>query len=182
MTSCWKIISTNINMLTTRNKFTEEQRQFLSTLGSFVGSPFYYFGSIQRSDYIVGKSDIDVDIFSYQPEKMAKRLLHLLCSPYVSIKRILFKFDGNEVTGFKVKYKRPPLDPTVTDVLKVEFSVYDEKDKQLILEKHRKQIFISPYISAILFFMKLLFKKSGIYHVVKKQLLSRDDTFLSFPY
>jgi hypothetical protein len=100
----------------------------------------------------------------------------------VSIKRILFKFDGNEVTGFKVKYKRPPLDPTVTDVLKVEFSVYDEKDKQLILEKHRKQIFISPYISAILFFMKLLFKKSGIYHAVKKQLLSRDDTFLSFPY
>jgi hypothetical protein len=169
-------------MQTTRNKFTEEQRNFLTTLGTFVGSPFYYFGSIQRSDYIVGKSDIDIDIFSYQPEKMAKRLLHLLNGPYVSIKRIIFKFDGNEVSGFKVKYKRPSIESSLTDMLKVEFSVYDEKDKNLILEKHRKQIFISPYISAILFFMKLLFKKIGIYHVVKKQLLSRNDTFISLPY
>jgi hypothetical protein len=182
MTNFWKIISTNINMQTTRNKFTEEQRKFLTTLGTFVGSPFYYFGSIQRSDYIVGKSDIDIDIFSYQPEKMAKRLLHLLSGPYVSIKRILFKFDGNEVSGFKVKYKRPSIESSVTDIFKVEFSVYNEKDKNLILEKHRKQIFISPYISAILFFMKLLFKNIGLYHAVKKQLLSRNDTFISLPY
>lgn len=169
-------------MQTTRNPFTEEQRQFLTTLGGFVGSPFYYFGSIQRYDYIAGTSDIDVDVFSYEPEKIAKRLYRLLSGPYVTIKRVLYKFDGNEVAGFKVKYKRPPIEPGLKEHLKVEFSIYGEDVKQLVLEKHRKQIYISPYLSALLLFVKLVFKKSWVYYAIKKQLLSRDDTYISLPY
>ena len=181
-------------METTRNPLTTLQKQFLSTLGSYVGSPFYYFGSIQRSDYIVGQSDIDVDIFSYEPEKIARRLLHLLNGPYVSIKRVWWKFDGHEITGYKVKYKRSHSSPSSSspsdipsatpsaEKLAVEFSIYSEEVKHLVLEKHRKQIFISPYISSFLFFVKLLFKKNWIYYAIKKQLLSKDDTFISVPY
>jgi len=169
-------------METTRNKLTKYQEQFFSILKTYVGSPFYYFGSIQRPDYIVGESDIDVDVFSYEPEKTARRLLHMLNGPYVSIKRVWWKFDGNEVTGYKVKYKRPALVDNNPEKIKVEFSIYGEDVKQLVLEKHRKQIFISPYLSSLLFFVKLIFRKNWIYYAIKKQLLSRDDTFLSLPY
>lgn len=169
-------------MQTTKHPFTEEQRQFLTSLGVFVGLPFYYFGSIQRSDYIVGTSDIDVDVFSHEPEKIAKRIYRLLSGPYVSLKRVLYKFDGNEIAGFKVKYKRPPVDPVLKEHLKVEFSIYGEDVKQLVLKKHRGQIYISPYISALLLFVKLIFKKSWVYYAVKKQLLSRNDTYISLPY
>jgi|688.fasta_scaffold496963_2 hypothetical protein len=170
-------------METTRNPLTDVQKQFFSTIRNYIGSPFYYFGSIQRPDYIVGESDVDVDIFSYQPEKMARRLLHLLNGPYVSIKRVWWKFDGNEITGYKVKYKRPAMENGgPPEKIKVEFSIYSEEYKQLILEKHRKQIFISPYTSAILLFLKWIFRKNWIYYVIKKQLLSRNDTFVSLPY
>jgi hypothetical protein len=170
-------------METTKNPLTKTQEQFLSTLGSYVGSRFYYFGSIQRSDYIIGESDIDIDIFSYQPEKMARRLLHLLNGPYVSMKRVWWSFDGNEINGYKIKYKRPAsLENNISEKIKIEFSIYNEDVKDLVLEKHRKQIFISPYLSSILLFVKWIFRKSWIYYLIKKQLLSRNDTFVSIPY
>lgn len=167
----------------TRNTFTKEQSQFFSILKQYINSPFYYFGSIQRSDYIVGQSDIDVDIFSYEPEKMARRLLHILNGPYVSIKKVWWKFDGHEIKGYKVKYKRPAsIVDTPTEMLKVEFSIYGEENKSLVLNKHRSQIFISPYLSSLLFFVKWIFRKNWIYYAIKKQLLSRNDVFISEPY
>lgn len=169
-------------METTKNPLTDEQHRFFSSVAPYIGLPFYYFGSIQRADYIPSVSDIDVDIFSPQPEKIARRLAHLLNGPYVSIKRVWWKFDGNEINGYKVKYKRPAIDGIVSEKLKVEFSVYEEEVKHLVLKKHREQIFISPYISALLFFMKWAFKKNWIYYAVKKQLLSRNDIFVSLPY
>jgi hypothetical protein len=169
-------------METTKNPFTNEQYQFFSTLAPYIGLPFYYFGSIQRSDYIAGFSDIDVDIFSPQPEKIARRLAHLLQGPYVSIKRVWWSFSGNEIKGYKVKYKRPVIEGVTRENLKVEFSIYDEEVKHLVLKKHREQIFISPYVSALLLFMKWIFRKNWIYYAVKKQLLSREDIFVSLPY
>ena len=185
MTNSWKIISTNINrdlMETTRNPLTYEQSLFFSTIAPYIGLPFYYFGSIQRSDYIVGESDVDVDIFSHQPEKIVKRFLHILNGPYVSVKRVWWKFEENEITGYKVKYKRPVIDGVTSEKLKVEFSIYGEDVKHLVLKRHRDQIFVPPYVSAILFFMKVIFRKNWIYYAVKKQLLSRNDTFVSLPY
>lgn len=169
-------------METTKNPMTWEQSQFFSTIAPYIGLPFYYFGSIQRADYIPGTSDIDVDIFSHQPEKIARRLAHLLQGPFVSIKRVWWVFDGNEINGYKVKYKRPVIEGATREKLKVEFSIYDESVKHLVLKKHREQMFVSPYVSALLLFMKWIFRKTWLYYAVKKQLLSRNDTFVSLPY
>jgi hypothetical protein len=175
-------------METTKNPLTYEQRQFFSTVAPYIGLPFYYFGSIQRSDYIPGISDIDVDIFSPQPEKIARRLAYMLQGPYVSLKRVWWKMedpfggDPTEIKGYKVKYKRPVIEGATREQLKVEFSIYDENVKHLVLKKHREQMFVSPYVSTLLLFMKWAFRKNWIYHAVKKQLLSRNDIFVSLPY
>lgn len=170
-------------METTRNPMTEEQRRFFDITHELMGTPFYYFGSIQRLDYIVGISDIDVDVFSHHPERTARRLLHILNGPNASIHRVVWKFGGHEVQGFKVKYKRfVDIASGVAEPLKVEFSVYDENLKNLVLQKHRQQMFVSPYISGVLLFIKAMFKGHWIYYAIKKQLLSRNDEFLTLPY
>ena len=170
-------------METTKHPLTTEQRQFFASLAPYLNLPFYFFGSIQRSDYVAGQSDIDVDLFSPEPEKIARRLHHLLQgSDEVSIKRVWWQFDGHEITGYKVKYKRPVLQGVTTEPLKVEFSIYGQQVQPLVLQKHRQHMFVSPYISFLLLLLKTFFRKSWIYPAVKKQVMSHNDIFVSFPY
>lgn len=170
-------------METTRNALTDEQRRFFDITRELMGTPFYYFGSIQRLDYIAGRSDIDVDVFSHHPERTARRLLHILNGPNASIHRVVWRFDGHEILGFKVKYKRHvDIANGIAEPLKVEFSVYDENMKHLVLQKHRQQMFVSPYISGVLLLIKAMFKGHWIYYAIKKRLLSRHDEFLTLPY
>ena len=51
-------------METTKNDFSPYEKTFFNKMSNYIGEPIYFFGSIQRSYYVPGKSDIDVDIFT----------------------------------------------------------------------------------------------------------------------
>ena len=51
-------------METTKNKLTPYEKDFFDKLRNYIDKPIYFYGSIQRDDYLPQASDIDIDIFS----------------------------------------------------------------------------------------------------------------------
>ena len=48
----------------TRNKLPDNINKFFDDLTKYMDTKLYFFGSVQRNDYIHGLSDIDIDIFT----------------------------------------------------------------------------------------------------------------------
>ena len=46
------------------NKLPDDVEKFFKSLSKYIEKPLYFYGSVQRSDYFPGSSDIDVDIFT----------------------------------------------------------------------------------------------------------------------
>ena len=59
-------------------KLTENQKQFFDNLSIFINKPVYFYGSINRPDYIPGKSDIDIDIFADNENSTTQLLSNFL--------------------------------------------------------------------------------------------------------
>ena len=47
-----------------RDDFPKEVKDFFKRLENYLDDELYFYGSVNRSDYIHGKSDIDVAIFT----------------------------------------------------------------------------------------------------------------------
>jgi len=91
-------------MIDINKRLTENQKDFFNKLSLYIDKPIYFYGSITRDDYIPGKSDIDVDIFTENESST----IHLLCN-FLKIKKqdlrkSLYKINNNMVYGYKVKY------------------------------------------------------------------------------
>lgn len=159
-------------METSWNPLTERQKLFFANLKKYLKVTPYFFGSIQRCDYIPGVSDIDVDIFSTNPDLIAHQLSNMFTGSMFNYYRINWLFDNNYISGYKVKYTERN-----SPSFKVEFSIYNETLKPIVLEKHLSQIYIPFHYSLLLYVMKLCMKKSSFYYKVKKWLLSPNDKF-----
>ena len=49
-------------METTKHNLPDDVKQFFNGLSNYLNTQLLFYGSVQRSDYFPGKSDIDVDI------------------------------------------------------------------------------------------------------------------------
>jgi predicted nucleotidyltransferase len=93
-----------------RNKLIEPEIDFLIELKNYVRLPIYIYGSVIRKDYFPNKSDIDVSIFTNNPEATINQLLNFLGVGRSKIK--IFKLKSvNQKThktrviwGFKTNY------------------------------------------------------------------------------
>ena len=65
-------------METTKNKLPTNVKNFFYNLSEYLDTPFLYFGSVQRSDYVPGKSDIDVDVFTDNEYSLMAKMQHYL--------------------------------------------------------------------------------------------------------
>jgi len=65
-------------METTKNDLPQDIKQFFYKLSDYLDTKLLYYGSVQRSDYVPGKSDIDVDIFTDNPDSLITKLQHFL--------------------------------------------------------------------------------------------------------
>jgi len=144
-------------METTRNKLTKEQKKIFDGLSDYLETKLYYYGSIQRPDYMQGKSDIDVDIFTDNESSTMAKLQHYLHIEKKSFKKVLWKLRNHNselVIGYKVKYK--------SDHLKAEFAIYNEKYKKYILEEHNSKIDLPFYFTWFLNLLKILYYQLNI--------------------
>ena len=65
-------------METTKNELPKNVRRFFYQLSDYLDTKFLYFGSVQRSDYVPGKSDIDVDVFTDNEYSLMAKMQHYL--------------------------------------------------------------------------------------------------------
>lgn len=135
--------------ITIKNKLTVPEKIFVENLSMYIDKPLYFYGSILRSDYIKGKSDIDIDIFTDNTSSTIQKIGNLLNVKKYQFKKFILKIDNLIVNGYKIKYK--------DDYINTEISVYDEKYKNIILKEHNIGYNLPLYASIALFIIKQLF-------------------------
>ena len=142
----------------TRNKLPDNINKFFDDLTKYMDTKLYFFGSVQRNDYIHGLSDIDIDIFTDNIDSIISKMQHFLHIKKKKIKKIIWKNEKNNLffNGYKIYYQNTNLG------FSVDFCIYDNKFKNDILEKHLIQINIPYYISVMLYIIKIIYYKLNI--------------------
>ena len=91
-------------METTKNKLSQEETIFFQNLKSYLNTPLYFYGSIQRDDYLPKHSDIDVDIFTNDEKNAINKLESFLNVSRRDFKKTLCVIDNIVIIGYKIKY------------------------------------------------------------------------------
>jgi predicted nucleotidyltransferase len=128
----------------TYNELPEKLKHYLMNLSNYVDSRIYFFGSIQRLDYLPGISDIDCVLFVENEKSATHKLAHFLQIDPIKIKKVFF-FKHKYATGYKVKF--------IYDDIKIELIVYNEIYKDVILDF--QYIEMSPIIACMLYILKV---------------------------
>ena len=154
------------------NRLTHNQKEFFDKLSFYIDKPLFFYGSILRPDYIPGKSDIDVDIFTDNEFSSIQMLCSFLHIPRSQFRRVVFKINSQMVYGYKGKYEDDK------NGVNVELSVYNNKYKDIVLDDHNKCRYLPIYITVSLYIIKILFYKLNL---ISKQAYKRCKRFLMNP-
>jgi len=143
-------------METIKNNIPENVDIFFKNLSELLETKLYFFGSIQRNDYFPGSSDIDVDIFTDNIPSTIYKMQHFLNMNKNDFKKFVWRLNDKTRTfthGYKVMYKN------LDGAFAAEFSIYDEKYKQDILNEHIRKISLPFYASLMLIVLKFFYYK-----------------------
>jgi hypothetical protein len=158
------------------NRLSEHASDFFNRLRNYLDTKLYFYGSILRTDYLPGQSDIDVDIFTDNEAQIISQMSAFLHIPKQKFKKIILRSSSsklnnnlfqngspssNLIHGHKVTYY------DMDNSLKVEFSIYNEKNKREILMVHLSKSNLPIHASFLLWILKILF-----YHL---QLISTEN-------
>jgi hypothetical protein len=161
-----------------KHKLTQSEQYFFENISEYIDKEIYFYGSIQRSDYIKGKSDIDIDIFTENENSTIQKLSNYLNIKKSEFRKIIYKTNNTLIYGYKTKYK------DINNKINVEISVYNEKYKSLVLYDHNNGCFLPFYISFALIIVKLLYYNLGIIsensYKICKQFLMNPNNELRF--
>ena len=143
-------------METTRNNLSPYETIFFNKLSNYLDTKIYFFGSIQRYDYFPGISDIDVDIFTDNVSRTISQIQNYLNIDKKTTTKFIYKIDKEDskykiVNGHKIKFEDPE------NSLKVEFSIYDEKNKDMILREHTRKQNLPFFVTFFLVIIKYLY-------------------------
>ena len=162
-------------METTKNNLSPYETIFFNKLSNYLDAKMYFFGSIQRYDYFPGISDIDVDIFTDNVSRTISQIQNYLNINKKTTTKFIYKIDKEAssykiVNGNKIKYEDPE------NSLKVEFSIYDEKFKELILKEHTRKTSLPYFVTFFLVIIKYLYyvlciMPKNIYNYLKNFLM-----------
>lgn len=145
-------------METTKNKIPDSAKLFFDNMSEYLDTKLLYFGSVQRSDYFPGKSDIDIDIFVDNVESAIYKMQQVMKKPREEFKKIVWRlrYNGRVVKGYKTKYEDP------NGEFIAEFSIYNNKFKDDILVEHLGKTVIPFYVTWLLVILKTLHYRLGV--------------------
>jgi predicted nucleotidyltransferase len=138
-------------METTRNELPKNVKHFFHELSEYLETKLLYFGSVQRSDYVPGKSDIDVDVFAENEYSLMIKMQHFLHVQKKDFQKVAWILRGEPIYGYKLKYENQK------EGIIAEFSIYNEKFKPLVLAEHNNKHDLPIYTSILLYFLKLFY-------------------------
>jgi predicted nucleotidyltransferase len=172
-------------METINNKLPEHIQLFLKSMRNYIDKQVYYYGSVQRLDYLDGHSDIDLYIFTDNEKSTIHKLQHFLEFENNEVKKIIINFKKtiDIVYGHKIKYSDPEKN------INLEISVFDEKYKDTVLKHNKiKEEKITLFVSLVLYILKYLHYKfrllsEKIYSYLKRIFMTdfiglEDDIFV----
>jgi predicted nucleotidyltransferase len=136
-------------MNTIRDDFPEDVKIFFKRLENYLDTDLYFYGSVNRSDYIHGKSDIDIAIFTDNEYSVMNKLQHFLHVKRNAFDKVVWKLYGEMLYGYKIKCDK------YID-LKCEIAIYNNDFKNTLLNEYRNYNHIPLYISILLFILKTL--------------------------
>lgn len=159
-------------METTKNKLPEDVELFLNNLKQYLDKPIYFYGSIQRPDFVTG-SDLDVDIFTDNEISTIEKMSHYLDIPNYKFKKTISKYstDPTIIYGHKIMYSSKELS------LPIEFAIYNEKYKTHVLNEHNSKVNLPFYITFMLLILKTIYYKLHLieqttYAKIKRTILT----------
>lgn len=152
------------------NRLTQQQKLFFQRLSFYIDKPIYFYGSINRPDYIPGKSDIDIAIFTDNESSTIQLLCNFLDSKKKDFKKTVYKINSSMVYGYKSRFNDE------LNNIDVEIAIYDLKYKELVLRDQNCNI--PFYITILLLIVKTLFYNLKI---ISKKLYKRIKRFLMNP-
>lgn len=124
-------------------------KDFFYNLKNYLDSELYFYGSINRSDYIHGKSDIDLAIFTDNEYSLINRLQHFLHAQKNDFKKVLWKLEGQMIYGFKIK-----CDPDLLDGAECEIAIYNNDFKDLLKFEFQRNDNVPIFLFIILYILK----------------------------
>jgi hypothetical protein len=143
-------------METTKKKLSQEEAIFFQNLKAYINTPIYFFGSIQRDDYLQKHSDIDVDIFTNDEKDVIINLESFLNVNRRDFKKTLCIIDNIVVIGYKIKY----IDDQ--NKINVELCIFNEKYKKQVINLQKDKFNIPYYVCIITLFFKILYYELNI--------------------
>ena len=138
-------------METTKNELPKNVREFFYHLSDYLDTKFLYFGSVQRSDYVPGKSDIDIDVFTENEYSLMAKMQHYLHVPKHDFKKVAWIIDGIPTYGYKLQYENKK------EKINAEFSIYNEKFKEIIIKEHQSKFSLPIHITIMLYILKFFY-------------------------
>lgn len=150
-------------------RLTEYQKDFFNKLSIYIDTPIYFYGSINRDDYIPGKSDIDIDIFTDNESSTIHILSNYLHLNKHSFRKSVYKINSKMVYGYKGKYEDE------LNNIKIEISIYNNKYKSIVLQDQEESRILPLYVTITLLIIKFLFYNLG---VISKQTYAKCKRYL----
>lgn len=128
-----------------QSNLTNDQYRLLIQFQQFISKPLYFYGSITRLDYIKGKSDIDVDIFSNDLHGTKLKCCQFFnIDPTIFHSAVLMTSSKQLIHGLKAKIKH--------NCIELECCIYSIHDKKQVLIEHHK--YFSPILLILFLFIK----------------------------
>jgi len=132
-----------------RSDFPPDVTKFFINLQNYLDTDLYFYGSVNRTDYIHGKSDIDIAIFTDNEYSIITKLQHFLHVKKNAFDKVVLKLDGKIIYGYKIKCEKYMNS-------KCEIAIYNNDFKEVLLNDMRKYKNIPFHISILLFILKTL--------------------------
>jgi predicted nucleotidyltransferase len=133
-----------------RDDFPPDIKNFFVSLQNYLDTDLYFYGSVNRTDYVHGKSDIDVAIFTDNEYSTIAKLQHFLHVKRNAFDKIVWKLEGKMIYGYKIK-----CDKYINS--KCEIVIYNNDFKEYLLNEMTKYNTIPFHIAILLFILKTLY-------------------------
>lgn len=160
------------------HKLNASQQAFFRKFEHYTGEKLYFYGSVTRFDYIPGKSDIDLAIFSPNLESTIHKISTFLQVNRTKFKKIILKIKNTIVHGVKVAFQKEE------DDINIEISMFDEKNKSLVEHEweYKKRKMSAP-TTIIFYLVKVCYYILGIlnleqYRYIKLLFMDDDTNFI----
>ena len=141
-------------MNTLRNDLPKNIKDFFNNISKYIDNELIFYGSVTRSDYVPGKSDIDVAIFTDNEQSEISKLQQVLHVKRDAFRKIVWKLNGKMIYGYKIKCEK------YTEI-NCEIAIYNNDFKEVLLDEFNKPLKNqSIFIFALLYILKTFY-----YHI-----------------